>query len=122
MFSVKSEKIEVDHKNQSFRAEVADNFLFRAKGLSFRSSGKMLFKFPRGTNASIDMMFLSKPLYLYFMNSEKEVVEIQKAEPWSWNPKTWKLYSPDQKYRYLLESFEKIEIKEGDRLSFEEPL
>lgn len=102
----------------TYEAELADSFFSRAKGLSFRSRGKMLFSFPNSTWADIDMMFLSDPLYLYFMNSEKEVIEVQRAEPWSWNPKTWKLYSPDQKYSYLLESFEKLGVEEGDKLEF----
>lgn len=79
----------------------------------------MLFVFPRSTRAKIDMMFLSKPLYLYFMGSEKEVIDVQKAEPWNWNPNTWKLYSPGVKYRYLLESFEDLEIEEGEVIEFE---
>jgi uncharacterized membrane protein (UPF0127 family) len=111
--------LKVQTENDSFRAELADSFVSRAKGLSFRSEGKMLFVFSKPIRAKIDMMFLSKPLHLYFMDSEKKVIEFQKAEPWSWNPSTWRLYSPDQKYSYLLESFEEIGIEEGDRLEFE---
>lgn len=111
-------RLEID-TGRRVEAEVADNFLSRAKGLSFRSSGKMLFVFRKDTNASIDMMLLSKPLYLYFLDSERNVIEVQKAEPWSWNPKTWRLYSPEKKYRYLLESFEELDIEKGDCLEFE---
>lgn len=110
--------IEIDLGDRKIEAEVADSFFSRFKGLSFRSEGKMLFSFSRDTNASIDMMLLSKPLHLYFMNSEKEVIEVQKAEPWSFNPLTWKLYSPGQSYRYLLESFEALDVERGDRLDF----
>lgn len=112
------EKIKLEVNGERIEAELADNFLTRAKGLSFRNSGKMLFKFPRDTSASIDMMFLSEPLYLYFMNSEGEVIEIQKAEPWSWNPRTWMFYSPSESYRYLLESFENLDLFKGDKLTF----
>lgn len=98
--------------------DVADSFIKRAKGLSFRSEGKMLFRFPKDTHAKIDMMLLSRPLHLYFMNSDKEVVDVQRAEPWTWDPRTWKLYSPSRKYRYLLESFEDLGIEEGDRIEF----
>lgn len=79
----------------------------------------MLFAFDSPTRANIDMMFLSKPLYLYFMNSKKEVIDIQKAEPWGWNPQTWRLYSPGRPYTYLLESFEPLDIEEGDELEFD---
>jgi uncharacterized membrane protein (UPF0127 family) len=111
--------VNIDLGEREIEAELADNFFSRMKGLSFRSSGKMLFSFPRDVNASIDMMFLSRPLYLYFLNSGKEVIEVRKAEPWSWNPLSWKLYGPDENYRYLLESFEELEIEEGERLQFE---
>ncbi|QKQ98907.1 hypothetical protein GKQ38_05300 [Candidatus Nanohaloarchaea archaeon] len=111
--------MEIDTGEKVIEAEVANTVLKRAKGLALKDSGKMLFQFNRDTNASIDMMLLSEPLYLYFMNSDKEVIDVQKAEPWTTNPKTWKLYSPDRLYRYLLESFEKLEIEEGQQLEFD---
>lgn len=106
-------------KSQELNVESAENFLERARGLSLREEGKMLFKFPRPTKAKIDMALLSKPLYLYFFNSDRELIHMEKAEPWSWNPRTWNLYSPDQKYQYLLESFENLELQEGDKLEIE---
>lgn len=112
------ETIKIQSGQKKFQADLADNFLRRIKGLSFRESGKMLFVFPWNTSASIDMIFLSKPLYLYFMNEEKQIIEIQKAEPWSWNPKSWRLYSPRDSYRYLLESFDPLDLEEGDKLVF----
>ena len=111
--------MEIDTGDKIIEAEVADTMLKRAKGLSLRESGKMLFKFSSDTNASIDMMLLSEPLYLYFMNSDREVIDVQKAEPWTRNPKTWKLYSPDRAYRYLLESFEDLDIEEGQKPEFD---
>lgn len=105
-------------ENNEFDVELADNFFSRARGLSFREEGKMLFKFPRPTRAKIDMALLSKPLHLYFFNSDGELIHVKKAEPWSWNPRSWGLYSPDQKYRYLLESFEDLNLEEGDKLIF----
>lgn len=104
--------------NGDIEVEVADSMISRVRGLSLRKKGKMLFKFPRPTRAKIDMMLLSKPLYLYFMDSEKEIIEVQRADPWSFDPRTWKLYSPERPYRYLLESFEKLDIDEGQKLEF----
>jgi len=57
------------------------------------------------------MALLSKPLYLYFFNSDKELIYSEKAEPWSWNPNTWNFYRPEAKYRYLLESFEDLDLE-----------
>ena len=112
-------KVRIKVNGKSYNVDLADGFISRAKGLSFRNEGKMLFKFPYETNTSIDMMFLSEPLYLYFIDSGKRLIETQKAEPWSFDPRTWNLYSPDRPYRYLLESFEKIEVDVGDRLEFD---
>lgn len=112
-------ELKVRAGDDEISVELADTLHKRARGMSFRGDGKMLFTFQRDTNANIDMMFLSEPLHLYFMNSEKTVVEVQKAEPWGWNPRTWRLYSPDQPYRYLLESFEQLDIVEGDTLEFQ---
>lgn len=113
------DKISVSTGEEGFEAELADGFMSRFWGLSLRSSGKMLFAFPWDTRASIDMMLLSEPLYLYFIDSEKEVIDVQKAEPWGWKPATWRLYGPETKFRYLLESFEKLDIEKGEKLEFD---
>ena len=107
-------EIKIDGKD--FEVELADSFMKRAWGLSLRKEGEMLFKFPRPTTAKIDMALLSKPLYLYFFNSDKELIHSEKAEPWSWNPKTWNFYRPEEKYQYLLESFEELDIDESCKL------
>lgn len=78
----------------------------------------MLFEFSRSTNAGIDMMLVSRPLHLYFMDSEKKVFDVQFAEPWGFDPRSWRLYSPGRPYRFLLESFEDLGLEEGDVLDF----
>ena len=112
--------VSVRESEIEFKAETADDVLSRARGLSFRRNGKMLFVFRSDTSAKIDMMFVQKPLYLYFMDSEKEIIDVQRAEPWGIDPRSWKLYYPNSPYRYLLESFEELDINEGDRLDFED--
>jgi uncharacterized membrane protein (UPF0127 family) len=101
---------------EEIEVEVAESILSRAWGLSLRKEGKMLFKFPKPTSSSIDMMLLSKPLYLYFFDSDKELIYSEKAQPWSLSPKSWKLYRPEEKYQYLLESFEDLDLEEGEEL------
>lgn len=112
-------KVSVETEKEEFQAEVAETIFQRMKGLSFRGEGKMLFAFSRSTTASVDMMFLSKELYLYFLNAEKEVIDKQKAEPWSKNPLTWRLYSPNEDYRFLVESFSPLDVEEGETLKFD---
>ncbi|MFO7793542.1 MAG: DUF192 domain-containing protein [Candidatus Nanohaloarchaea archaeon] len=108
-------KIKVE--DQELNVELADNLLKRAWGLSLRNEGKMLFKFPRPTKAKIDMVLLSVPLYLYFFDSEKELIHTEKAMPWGWNPRTWAFYRPEKRYQYLLESFENLGLEKGDKLN-----
>jgi len=103
--------------DKEIEAEVAGKPWKRAAGLSLRKKGKMLFKFPRETRAPIDMMLMRDSLYLYFMNQEKEVIHVEKAEPWYRIPKKF-LHRPETKYRYLLESFEELELDEGDKIKF----
>lgn len=112
-------EVEVELGENTFKAELADTPLARAKGLSFRSEGKMLFRFPRPGRPAIDMMFLSVPLQLVFLDQEKRVVDVQRAEPWSLDPRTWKVYRPGEKSKYLLESSEFLDVEVGDRLEFE---
>lgn len=103
-------------KNTRYTVKVAENPITRAWGLSLQKKGKMLFKFRKPTKAAIDMALLSKKLHLYFIDEQKKVIHTEKAHPWTWNPKTWKIYRPNQKYKYLLESFQPLEIKEGDKI------
>lgn len=103
--------------SSEIQAKVADNYWKRGLGLSLRKKGKMLFKFPSETKAPIDMMFMRRKLFLYFMNSDKEVIHIERAKPWYRLPSKL-FHSPPEKYRYLLESFEDLNIEEGDRLYF----
>lgn len=114
-----SSTIQVRHEGESFEAELADNFLSRARGMSFRTEGKMLFRFPRSSRVAVDMMFLSVPLQLVFLDRDKRVVDVQRAEPWSFDPRTWKLYRPSQPARYLLESTELLDVEVGESLEFE---
>lgn len=100
-------------------AEIADSLPKRIWGLSLREEGKMLFEFPRETRAKIDMALLSDSLHLYFFDSNKELIHYERARPWTWNPKTWRLYSPDRPYKYLLESFEELDLEEEDLLEIQ---
>jgi len=113
------ERIELKAEDRSFEALLADNIVSHFLGMRFRKSGKMLFKFYKESMPGIDMMFVPGSLHLYFLNSDREVVDVQRAEAWTLNPRTWRFYRPSQKSKYLLESSEPLDIEEGDRLEFE---
>lgn len=111
--------VRIKFQENVFEAKIADTFLSKFIGFRFCSEGKMLFPFSRDKRALIDMMLVPEPLYLYFIGSDKQVIEIQKAEPWRLDPRTWRFYRSEKPYRYLLESFEKLDLDEGDQLEFE---
>jgi uncharacterized membrane protein (UPF0127 family) len=102
----------------SFDVELADSILKKSWGLSRRSEGKMLFVFLRPGRPAIDMMLVPEPLHLYFLNEEKEVVDVQYAEPWTFDPRSWSIYRPDQDSKFLLESFEDLGLERGDEINF----
>lgn len=113
------EKISVEVDGREFEAELADSFLEKSWGLSMRKSGKMLFVFSSPGRPPIDMMLVRKTLHLYFLDREREVVDVVKAEPWTLNPRTWRVYRPEWDSKFLLESFEDLELEEGDDVEFD---
>jgi uncharacterized membrane protein (UPF0127 family) len=102
----------------SVEAELADSLLKKSWGLSRRTEGKMLFVFMKPGRPAIDMMLVSEPLNLYFLDEEKQVVDVCRAEPWTLNPRSWRLYRPKKDSKYLLESFEDLGLEEGDSVDF----
>ena len=110
--------VEVEINEEVFEVELADSLLRKSWGLSMRSSGKMLFVFGFESRPAIDMMLVKEPLYLYFLDGEKKVVDVQYAEPWGLDPRTWRVYRPDSSCDYLLESFEDLGLEEGDSVDF----
>lgn len=114
-----TEKIEVEASGNVFEADLADDILRKSWGLSMRTEGKMLFVFERPGRPPIDMMLVQRPLHLYFLGSDKKVVDVQYAEPWTFDPRTWSIYRPEVDAKYLLESFERLDIEEGEEISFD---
>lgn len=90
--------------------EEAESFSEIIKGLRFRKEGKMFFQLGETVNL-IDMFFVPVPLQLIFINSEKEVVKVKKAEPWG-------IYISPVEASYLLETTDFVEVEEGDKVKF----
>jgi uncharacterized membrane protein (UPF0127 family) len=109
--------MKVDTEEEEIEVETAESVLKRSLGLSFRTEGKMLFLFNRDVWFPIDMMLMRDSLYIYFLNSEKEVILSKRADPWYTFPEKF-LHRPEEKYRYVLESFEDLGLEEGDRIDF----
>lgn len=105
-------------ESKNAEAELADSLLKKSWGLSRRKEGKMLFLFIKPGRPAIDMMLVSEPLNLYFLDSDKKIVDVCSAEPWTLDPRSWRLYRPKQDSKYLLESFEDLGLEEGDTVEF----
>lgn len=113
------EKEEIKIKQEKYEVPEAKTFLQKFIGLRLSKKEKMLFKFNNLVREPIDMFLVLKPLYLYFFDNEKKLISVEKAEPLTLNPKTWKIYRPKQKYQYLLESTEELNLKKGDKINIE---
>lgn len=98
--------------------EIARSPLEKMKGMSFRKEGKMLFVFNGEVRDGLHMATLSIPLQMIFFNSDKEIIEVKRAEPWSTNPKTWNTYRPEDPYGYVLESSEFLDLSIGEEFKF----
>jgi len=108
-------------------AEVAKTPWAKTKGLMFRASLKegegLLLEFSGETKPSIWMPFMRFPLDLVFIDGEKRVVDIKaNVKPMSRNLKTWKLYVPKEKCRWVLEvnagKTSETKTSTGDALDF----
>lgn len=95
-----------EDKSSRVLAEEADTGFKEFLGLMLRSSGKMLFKID--SYQKIHSFFVFSTLHLYYFYDDK-VVEIALLPPWS-------TYENSCKSDYLLESFEKLNYKKGDKI------
>ncbi len=111
-------------KDTEVRAEIADTFTDRAKGLMFRKTlpekEGMLFVFNDEDYHSFWMMNMSFPIDIIFINKDKKIIDIVKnAQPCGLSCST---YKPKEKVMYVLEvnaNFtEKHEMTIGTTLEF----
>ncbi len=101
--------------NHTIQAEVADTFWKKAKGLMFAEEKKnILFTFSREGKYGFWMPFVRFPILICFADSKKRIIQTEKAIPVTFSPKTWKIYKPKHKIKYVLELAEDINAKEGD--------
>ena len=91
-------------RNKTITVMHAKNPLALTRGLMFKSTGNMLMEFPIRARHGIWMLFMRYPLDLIFIGKEKKITEIKKnISPLTLNPKTWKIYYPGKKAKYVLE-------------------
>ena len=96
--------------------------LKNVQGLMFKKNGRILMDFWFSDYHGIWMPFMKFSLDLIFIDRNNEVVDIKEnILPISFNPKTWKVYRPKKRCKYVLEIEScKIskKIKSGDKLDF----
>ncbi|OYT33969.1 MAG: hypothetical protein B6U87_02730 [Candidatus Aenigmarchaeota archaeon ex4484_52] len=73
-------------------------------GLMFRKKSMALFKLPFCAKHSVYMLFMKFSLDLIFIDKNFKIVDIiENVSPVTLNPKSWKLYIPKKKCKYILE-------------------
>ncbi|MCX6817235.1 MAG: DUF192 domain-containing protein [Candidatus Aenigmarchaeota archaeon] len=109
------------------RTEVAKSEWQKTKGLMFRDSlaknAGLLMKFPGETKPGIWMPFMRFPIDIIFISAEKKVVDMkEKVLPISRHPKTWRIYVPKAKCKWVIEvsagRARETKTKIGDELRF----
>lgn len=107
-------------KNLKIKAEVANTFEKRTKGLMFEKKRKnMLFMYSKEELRSFWMLFVNYPLRICFAGKDKKIIQIEKAVPITTDPRTWKSYKSKKPYKYVLETPFDYKIKIGDELKFQ---
>ena len=106
--------------------EVAQSYKEGMKGLSGRKSigcGGLLFVFNREGRHSIWMPNMKFPIDIVYIDKSKRIVDIKhEAKPISVNPRTWRIFIPSGKAKYILEIPAKCsdgKIKTNDQLQFD---
>ena len=111
----------------SERAEVAESGWQKTKGLMFRGSlaknAGLLMRFEKETKPGIWMPFMRFPIDIIFISAGKKIVDIkEKARPISRHPKTWRIYVPKAKCKWVLEvnagHARETKTRAGDQLIF----
>lgn len=119
-------EVNINYSSGRVKAEIASSQLQKAKGLRSRTTGKMLFQFNKLKKPSMEMIGVKKPLYMYGMlklsNNAALVVTKKRMKPFRLrNRSSWKTYSPDKQVHYILESFEELDLKKNDKVTFTDP-
>ena len=111
--------MEIRVGKKSIETEVADTMVKRMMGLSLCDKKNMFFPLPFDDKWSLWMFAVRYPLKMIFIDKEKKVVDVKRGVPITTDPKTWKVYSPKEKCRYILETPFDIKIKIGDKLRWQ---
>lgn len=105
----------------SVECDVAKSIWKQGVGLSFsRKRRNMLFLFPFARKWEFWMLSMHYSIKIVFIDKNKKVIDVQKAVPLSLNTKTWKIYRPKERCKFVLELGKDINRKfeTGDMLKW----
>ncbi|OGI12593.1 hypothetical protein A3K64_01665 [Candidatus Micrarchaeota archaeon RBG_16_36_9] len=105
-------------RNSIIETDVADNPWKRMVGLSMSEKKNMFFPMPYESKWSLWMFAVKYPLKMIFIDKNKNVIDIKKAEPITSDPKTWKTYVPNKPCKYILETPFDLKVRIGDKLDW----
>lgn len=119
-------KIHIHYRGRRIKAELAQTTLEQFKGLRGRHSGKMLFRFSKAQQPSMDMIGVKDELYMYAMRELGEntatVISTDIMQPVKLRDRsTWRTYKPEKPVHYILESFDKLNLHKGHKARFKHP-
>ena len=88
-----------------------DGILKKTIGLMFMKKNNLLYLFKNKKEKKVSIhTFFCEPLYLYFFNEKKELIEKTYLKP-------FRIYFPKKKWKYLIESFVDLKLKIGDKMN-----
>lgn len=113
----------ITKKTEINNIEMANSLISKIKGLMFKKKGRLLLKFWFQDYHKIWMLFMRFSIDLIFIDKNKRVVDIiRNAIPITFDPKTWKIYGPRKRCKYVLEIESGLakskKFAVGDRLNF----
>jgi len=103
------------NSNIALKYKICNNFFSQSKGLMFSRPKVLIFDFKKEKKISLHMLFVFYPIYVFFLNNNKEVVEQKKMNPFTF-------YKSRKQSRFIIEipsrHFDKNSIDTGDKMEF----
>jgi len=99
--------MELNLKNKDIR--FFNSFFEKALGVMFMKKNDKVFIFKQKKSRNIIHTFFCEPLYIYFLDENLKVVEKVYL-------KSFRIYLTKKPFVYMIESFEDLGLKEGDKV------
>ena len=94
------------------KGKVCKSIWSQTRGLMFSRKKTLIFEFDKEINVNLHMFFVFFPINVYFLNKNKEVIEIKE------NFKPFAIYKPKNKFKYIVESPKKLNVKIKDKIEW----